>query len=95
MYESESVLKKRDRHVGFICYDENLYEKGIPVDDTKSPSIHEEHFIEGYAKQHKHHDDALLKHLKNNNVKSAKSLAFFIAVPSVDRLRQKFGEALK
>jgi len=95
IYDSESVLQKRDRHVGFICYDEKLYDKGIPVDDTKPPSIHEEHFVERYAKMHKHHDDALLKHLKNQHVKSTKSLAFFIAVPSVDGLRQKFGEALK
>ncbi|MBR7782327.1 HamA C-terminal domain-containing protein [Undibacterium luofuense] len=95
MYDSDSVLQKRDRHVGVICYDENLYGQGIPVDDTKPPSIHEEHFIERYAKKHKHHDDALMKHLKNQTVKSTKSLAFFIAVPSVDGLRQKFGEALK
>lgn len=95
MYESESALQKRDRHVGFICYDEKLYDKGIPIDDTKPPSIHEEHFVENYGKQHKHHDDALLRHLENNNVKATKSSAFFIAVPSVDGLRQKFGEALK
>lgn len=95
MYESESVLQKRDRHVGFICYDEKLYSNTIPIDDTKPPSIHEEHFVALYSKQHKHHDDALLKHLKKNNVKPTKSSAFFIAVPSVDALRQKFGEALK
>lgn len=95
VYESESVLHKRDRHVGFICYDEKLYKKGIPIDDSKPPTIHEEHFATNYAKQQKHHEDALQKHLKNNNVNSAKSLAFFIAVPSVDSLRQKFGEALK
>lgn len=95
MYDSESVLQKRDRHVGFICYDETLYAKGISVDDSKPPSIHEEHFVERYAKKHKHHDDALLKHLNSNNVKSTKLQAFFIAVPSVDGLRQKFGEALK
>lgn len=94
-YESESVLQKRDRHVGFICYDEKQYGKGIPIDDSKPPSIHEEHFITHYAKQHKHHDDALLRHLNDNNVKATKSMAFFIAVPSVDGLRQKFGEALK
>lgn len=94
MYDSESVLQKRDRHVGFICYEEKIYSKGIPIDDSKPPSIHEEHFIELYAKQHKHHDEALLKHLNGNNVKSTKLQAFFIAVPSVDGLRQKFGEAL-
>jgi len=51
--------------------------------------------VERYAKKHKHHDDALLKHLKSNNVQSTKIQAFFIAVPSVDELRKKFGEALK
>ncbi|WP_321956318.1 HamA C-terminal domain-containing protein [Paraburkholderia bannensis] len=95
MYDSQSVLQKRDRHVGFICYDEKLYANGIPVDDTKPPSIHEDHFVERYAKQHQHHDDALLRHLGNNNVTPSKSMAFFIAVPSVNELRKKFGEALK
>ncbi|MGN9432122.1 HamA C-terminal domain-containing protein [Pseudomonas syringae] len=87
-------IQRRERSVALICYSEKKHFKNsIPIADG-SPDIHEKHFSENYAKDLDHHQTAASKHLKNNGVDPRKCQVFFVAVPDVNKLREKFYEAM-
>ncbi|MDP1978336.1 DUF1837 domain-containing protein [Undibacterium sp.] len=83
-------IQRRERYVGVICYSEKKhFSNVIPVSDGPT-DIHEKHFSGIYGNEGRHHYDATLKHLKDHGANPNKCIVFFVAVPSVDKLREAF-----
>lgn len=88
---SISPPNRRERSVGVICYSEKKnYNKKVPVSDKQPVTIHEEHFLANYISEFSHHQGAASKHLANFQIDPHKCIVFFVAVPDVNGLREKF-----
>lgn len=87
-------IPRRERSVGVICYSEKkLFANTIPVSDGPTDA-HEKHFVGNYAKELTHHQQAVLKHLHSQGADPNKCVVFFVAVPDVNVLREKFYAAM-
>lgn len=86
-------ISRRERSVGVICYSEGDFEKNIPVSDGPIDA-HEKHFQGLYEKKLNHHQSAALKHITENEADPNKCTLYFVAVPDVIDLREKFYDAM-
>lgn len=87
-------IHRRERSVGVICYSEKKhFANTIPVSDGPIDA-HEKHFAGNYAQERTHHQQAALKHLQAQGADPNKCIVFFVAVPDVDALREKFYAAM-
>lgn len=90
---SPEVLR-RERSIGVICYSEDKhFSDTIPVSDGPV-TAHEEHFSKNLSGELQHHFDCGLNHLQKHNVDPNKCRIFFVAVPDVKALREKFYEVM-
>jgi len=81
---------KRERWVGVICYSEKKhFSNKLSVTDGPV-TAHEKHFVANYASEFAHHQSSALTHILKHGADARKSLVFFVAVPDVDELREKF-----
>lgn len=85
-----NLVPRRERSVGVVLYKDPLFKKLSPVADGQPPDFHEQEFGSAYTKQLSRHQQAALKHLQNNSVDANKCRVFFVAVPDVDELRERF-----
>ncbi len=86
---------KRERSVGVICYSEKkCFAEKLPVSDDLPPDAHDKHFSAKYTSLTEHHRAALTKHLHSNGADPKKCWVFFVAVPDVDALRERFYEEM-
>ncbi len=92
---STSRANVRERFIGVITYDEPLFANKTPVKDSNPRDLHEKAFVTEYAKKHK----VLLKgantRLFNRNAEPGKFRAFYVAVPSISRLKTLFAGNMK
>ena len=87
-------IPRRERYVGVICYSEKKhFADKIPVGNG-AMDVHEKHFASNYAKEITHHQKAAQKHVKAFGGDPNKCFVFFVAVPDIDDLREKFYEEM-
>jgi hypothetical protein len=80
---------KRERYMGVICYSERLFSSTLPVDDG-DPAKHGVHFCLNYQRELDHHSESVARHLIAEGAEPGKCKVFFVAVPDVDELRERF-----
>lgn len=91
---NEPQLLRRERSVGVICYTEDKhFSNKIPVGNG-SPDIHEKHFSSNYAKEIDGLEEKVIKYLVKQGANPKKCIVFFVAVPNVNALREKFYTAM-
>ena len=91
---NEPDLPRRERSIGVICHTEGKhYSNSIPV-GSGSPDIHEKHFSSNYSQDLEKLSNAVVKYLENHGANPKKCIVFFVAVPDVDSLREKFYSAM-
>ena len=84
-----------ERSVGVVCYTESKhFNNKLEKSKATAPTEHEAHFKSNYAAEFEHHQDAAIKHLKDNGVDISDCEVFFVAVPDVNRLRELFYEVM-
>lgn len=92
--ESPESIERRERSIGVVIYDESLFSKLSPVLPGQAAGFHEAEFSTAYSAKLNHHQQAALKHLTAENVDTNKCQVYFVAVPDVDDLREKFYERM-
>lgn len=90
-----SSSRVRERFVGVIIYDEELYKNKLPLSDTEPLDIHEKHFVSKYIALHPDLLDSCRTKLTNRDSEHARYRAYYIAVPSTSELKRLFSEAMK
>jgi hypothetical protein len=91
---NEPQLLRRERSVGVICYTEDKhFSNTIPVSNG-SPDIHEKHFASNYSSEMNGLADTVIKNLVKKGANPKKCTVFFVAVPNVNALREKFYTAM-
>ncbi len=91
---SDQYAKVRERHVGVVIYSDPGYAKKLKVTDKMPIDSHEKKFIERYARLHPRFSAVIGKALKKEGVELGKCRTFFLAVPSVDRLKELFAKEM-
>lgn len=83
-------LIRRERSVGVICYSEGKhFSEKLAIDDN-NPNIHEESFSKNYIENMAVFRSAAISNLDKHGVDPKKCTIFFVAVPDINDLREKF-----
>lgn len=85
-------LLRRDVHVGSLVYEEEAYQMKIPLDRTKPPSIHEEHFKSLYAPKHTRFRTNLQRQAKAKSLDLGHCEVFMVAVPNIGEIKRLFAQ---
>jgi hypothetical protein len=84
-----------ERSVGVICFtDDALYAEKLPKDDGTTPLQHESALSARLTKRYASIRTELLSSLLKHSVDAASCRLFYVAVPNVDKLREKFYEVM-
>jgi hypothetical protein len=87
---NEPDLVRRERSVGVVCYSEvKHFSDKLDVDD-EAPSIHEESFTKKYSVNIDDFRDNAISNLNKMGVDPKRCILFFVAVPDINELREKF-----
>ncbi|EOC3070245.1 DUF1837 domain-containing protein [Cronobacter malonaticus] len=91
---SSSASDVRERFVGVIAYNEEIYNDKLPIDDSQSLDIHVENFKTQYLNTLSEKLDILTTKLTNSGVTSGKCRTYLLALPNVDELKSNFAKEL-
>lgn len=91
---SDKREKVRERFIGAIVYTEEIYKKGIPVNDATPVEAHLENFLKQFTLLHPEFAGDLDAAIKKEGAEPGKCRAFFLAVPCVAQLNELFAKEM-
>jgi hypothetical protein len=91
---SDQQASVRERFVGVIIYSEPAYADKLKVTDATPVDSHQKHFVEKYEQLSTQFAHELAAALTKKGAVLGKCRAFYLAVPSVPRLKELFAKEM-